>query len=249
MRQRAMIAMVIANDPDVLIADEPTTALDVTIQAQILEVIKQVQERTKHRGRVHHARSRRHRAARDAGRGDVRGPQRGDRQRRRHLREPRHPVHGGLVSLVAHAATARACSRSRARRRTCFATDRLRVPAAVCATRPRSARSSCRRCVSWAKHDQLAACHFSEQLMGHWDLEPMSASSRRRLRRRRSRTPVLDVEHLVKNFTVRGPGRAHGGARCRPCRACRSDRRRARRSGSWASRARESRPSAVACCG
>jgi oligopeptide/dipeptide ABC transporter ATP-binding protein len=47
MRQRAMIAMMIANDPDVLIADEPTTALDVTIQAQILDLIKKVQERTR----------------------------------------------------------------------------------------------------------------------------------------------------------------------------------------------------------
>ena len=46
MRQRAMIAMAMANNPSVLIADEPTTALDVTIQAQIVEVIKAAQEHT-----------------------------------------------------------------------------------------------------------------------------------------------------------------------------------------------------------
>ena len=46
MRQRAMIAMAIANDPTVLVADEPTTALDVTIQAQIVEVLKAAQRET-----------------------------------------------------------------------------------------------------------------------------------------------------------------------------------------------------------
>ena len=46
MRQRAMIAMAIANDPDLLIADEPTTALDVTIQAQVMEVLADVRMRT-----------------------------------------------------------------------------------------------------------------------------------------------------------------------------------------------------------
>ena len=46
MRQRVMIAMAIANNPDIIIADEPTTALDVTIQAQVLDVLKKAQKET-----------------------------------------------------------------------------------------------------------------------------------------------------------------------------------------------------------
>jgi oligopeptide transport system ATP-binding protein len=47
MRQRAMIAMALACDPDILIADEPTTALDATVQAEILDLMKEIQARTK----------------------------------------------------------------------------------------------------------------------------------------------------------------------------------------------------------
>ena len=108
-QQRVMIAMAIACEPKLLIADEPTTALDVTIQKQILDLIARAAEEAPDVGAVHHARPRGRRRDRRLRRRDAqrRDPRAGPGEAR--VRGSAGPVHEGAAASAGRGSTGGRC--------------------------------------------------------------------------------------------------------------------------------------------
>ena len=138
-----MIAMALACDPQLLIADEPTTALDVTIQAQILDLMRELKARDRRGDHPDHPRSRRGRRNLRRGRGDVCRRDRRARAGRRAVRRPAASLHGRPARLDPAARPPR--RRISPPSRAWCPTWRTRRPAAASPRAARSSSDACRR--------------------------------------------------------------------------------------------------------
>ena len=210
MRQRAMIAMALVHNPDVLIADEPTTALDVTVQAQILELIDRVKKEfdigviliTHDLGVVAETAS--HVMVMYAGRAMEYGPA------AEVFNARPASVHVGPARVDAdrRAPARSARARSRARRRRCSTRRRAVRSTRAASTASSRATRSCRRsCRSRAGTSTRATSRPSASARS--GRTARGRARRRLMERRRAREkrrpagPLVEVEHLTKHFPVK----------------------------------------------
>jgi peptide/nickel transport system ATP-binding protein len=220
MRQRAMIAMAIANDPEVLIADEPTTALDVTIQAQVMAVLAEARVRTgaamilitHDLGLV--AENAKRIAVMYGGRiveeSDV----------ERIFAAPRHPYTAGLLASLPRVDERRAALYSIPGQ-----VPDLRNPPSGCVFHPRCGlghqRSLCAETspeLRTVESEHRAACHYTEEALAWSEGEALRGQGGREMPVQSRPAPdapaALEVTNLHKMFKVRR-GRGLGSDRLR----------------------------------